>query len=410
MTLRPSSFRFTMALAGISALPPLSIDMNLPGVPGIEAAFGLGSGKGALTLSLFLFGFALAPIAGGPVADRFGRRNTLLASLLGTSLGAFGCALAPGFPSLLLCRLVQGAAAGVCLVIPLAIVRDTLQGHAARRQIARIMTIVGLAPLVAPVVGARIFLASGWRAIYAVQALFGVLLFVRMLTGFSETLPPERRLALNPRQVARGYRTVFGNRVFAGFALGNALSFACLFAYISGSPGLLLGELGLSAQAYSWVFAATSAGLLLGSFASGWLGCREVRPRRIVAWALAGMALAAGGALLLTLNGPVRLAALVPLLLTMTFCCGLLGPNAMGEALEPLGRVAGTAAGAVSALQMLLGAGSSALVTFLGAFCGPGVAMTLVMTLAVLLGIAALTAARGGGARGASGREERHAA
>jgi DHA1 family bicyclomycin/chloramphenicol resistance-like MFS transporter len=92
VTLKPSSFGFTAFLGALSALPAFSIDMNLPGVPAIERGFDASPGHGALTLSLFFVGFSIAPILGGPVADRLGRRPTLLGGLLAFTVAAIACA------------------------------------------------------------------------------------------------------------------------------------------------------------------------------------------------------------------------------------------------------------------------------------------------------------------------------
>jgi DHA1 family bicyclomycin/chloramphenicol resistance-like MFS transporter len=124
---KPHSSGFTAFLGALSALPALSIDMNLPGVPAIESSFQAAPGRGALTLSFFFMGFALAPILGGPVADRFGRRPVLLGGLFAFSVAAVACAAAPSLAALLLFRAVQGAAAGICVTLPLAIVRDLLR-------------------------------------------------------------------------------------------------------------------------------------------------------------------------------------------------------------------------------------------------------------------------------------------
>src|SRR3954447_17821640 len=102
MILKPRSFGFTAFLGALSGLPALSIDMNLPGVPAIESGFHAAPGRGALTLSFFFVGFSLAPVLGGPVADRFGRRPVLLGGLVAFTAAALACAAAPSLPALVL--------------------------------------------------------------------------------------------------------------------------------------------------------------------------------------------------------------------------------------------------------------------------------------------------------------------
>ena len=299
---KPYTFAFTVMLAGIAALPPLLTDMNLPAVPEIEQVFSAAPGQGSLTISMFMFGFALAPIIGGPVSDRFGRKRVLLTALAAISAMSLGCALTGSFQYLLFFRMLKGIACGFCMLMPLAIIRDTLQGSAVRRQYARIMFILGLAPLLAPIFGGWLMALANWRAIYAAQAAFGFLDFVVIALFYAESLPVSRRMPLHPGKLLQGFRSLFGNRRYLGHSLLVAFCFGCMFSYISGSPGLLIGKLKLSEQTYSMVFAMTAFGLMIGSYLSGWLGRKEVLPKPIIAVNLGLLTVAVFAAFFLALG------------------------------------------------------------------------------------------------------------
>lgn len=143
---------FVMLFGAICALGPLSIDMGLAGIPLMEREFSSRPGDGALTLSVFLAGFCVTPLLSGLIADRYGRRNTLLVSLALYALAALACAFSTDFVVHLLSRAMQGAAAGACVVLPFSIIRETLAGATARAYIANLTAAVGMAPLVAPMV------------------------------------------------------------------------------------------------------------------------------------------------------------------------------------------------------------------------------------------------------------------
>lgn len=389
MAIKQSSFVYTAVLAGITALPPLSIDMNLPAIPDIEAAFRVAPGQGSLTLSLFLLGFSLAPLFGGPLSDRYGRKPTLVVALLAGALAAWGCALGASFPLLLASRLIQGIACGVCILVPLAIVRDTQTGAAARRKLSSIMFVGGVAPLLAPIVGGWVLLFWGWPVIYAVQGGMSFLLLCCVAPGVAETLPAAKRNSINLAGILRGYRAIFTSPPFLACSLAQSFCFGCMFSYIAGSPGFMLGELHLSEQHYSYVFACTSCGVLLGAVVSGILGRWEVHARRIVLAALALMTLAVAAIFLLTWTRQPSLLVLVPLLFVVMGCFGLLQPSTMSEAIAPWGHMAGAASGAINALQMLVGAGVSAMVPVLTRGLEAGRAMSLSMLCAVVLAVAA---------------------
>ncbi len=382
------SLALTLFLAALAALSSLSIDMGLPSFPALEAALPGAAGRGALTLSLFMAGFAVSPLFTGPVSDRFGRRKSLLVGLAGFTTSALACALTPSFRLLLTARLVQGAAAGLCVIQPLAIVRDLLKGPDARKQIAQMAVVLGLAPLAAPLVGSVVLAWGTWRTLYLIQALIGVAVGVWTALSFGESLPADRRQPLSLRQIGRSYRAVFGNRTFLGYALVYAVGFGGLFTYISGSPSVFIGEFGMSEGAYSGIFAVTAFGLILGSLVNARLA--TVSARRILQVGL-GTGLACS-LIALTLAGAGILTAgpLVALVFVIMVTWGMVSPTTNHQAIEPLPHVAGVASGSIRSLQMVMGAGTSALFTAVAGrlIDSPSLAMTVMMTALMLVTVA----------------------
>lgn len=385
MALGRDTFAFTAFLGTLTALPPLSIDMGLPGLPAIEATFADAAGRGPLTLSLFMAGFAISPLICGPLADRFGRRAMLLDGLLLFSLAAGACALAPNFTVLLACRLLQGFAAGACAILPIAIVRDLFVHGAARQKLSQIAAVLGIAPMLAPVLGGWVMTVSDWRAIYAAQAAVGLILLVVGAIGLAESQPVENRRSLNPRQLAESYRFVLGDRSFVGYALLYACAFACMFAFISGAPSVLIGNLGLSTTSFSLLFGLTSCGVLVASLISGQLGKRQVPSRKIIAFGLLLMAASAVGALLLVPVNAVTVVSLTPLMALTIFAFGILAPSTNHEALANLPHVAGSAAGVMRCTQMVMGSFASAMIAVLEPFGHPALVMTGLMSVMAII-------------------------
>lgn len=379
MALRRDSFAFTAFLGTLTALPPLSIDMGLPGLPAIEASFADAAGRGPLTLSLFMAGFAISPLICGPLADRFGRRATLLDGLLLFSIAAGACALAPSFTVLLACRLLQGLAAGACAILPFAIVRDLFEHGKARHKLSQIAAVLGIAPIIAPVLGGWVMTVSDWRTIYATQAVVGLILLIVGGLSLEESQPVEKRRSLHPTQLIGSYRMVLTDRAFIGFAMLYAFAFACMFAFISGAPSVLIGSLGLSTTAFSLLFGLTSCGVLVASLISGRLSRRHVPSRRIIAFGLLLMIASALAALALVPSGAVTPLTLMPLMALTIFCFGILAPSTNHEALQNLPHVAGAAAGIMRCAQMVMGSFASAMIAVLEPFGHPVLAMTGLM-------------------------------
>ncbi|MDC7786144.1 multidrug effflux MFS transporter [Rhodoplanes sp. TEM] len=361
-----SSLAFTVLLSSLVALPPLSIDLGLPAFAATAADLGTGEPAVALTLSWFMLGFAAGPLVYGPVSDRFGRKPVMLAGLSLYALTSVLCAAAPTIGVLLAARLFQGLAAAAGTVLVIAAIRDLFDGIAARKKISWVMAINAIMPLTAPTIGVYTLAFGGWRAGYALMAVFGAALLAAVTLGFRESIVQRNRDALAPRQLVAGYREVLTHPVSLKASLLNAACFGVLFAYISGSSIVFIGFMGLSAAAYGYVFAVPVTGAIGGTLLNGALLGRGVAPVTLVR---AGLALMTGAATLLVvaLAGPLagRLVPIVALLFVSAFSVGLVGPNVSYAAMRDLPHRAGVASAVLTSAQMVVGALSSAIVAAL---------------------------------------------
>lgn len=364
MEIKKDSFAFTLFLGGLGALPPLSIDMNLPAIP--LAAQGLHTTESitTLTLSLFLLGFALAPVACGPLADRFGRRPVLIVGALIFALAGASCAIAPTIEFLLAVRLLQGVGAGACSVLAMAIVRDLFEGNEARARLSYVSIVRSVAPMVAPTIGVTILRFASWRSIFVFLAIAGVLLFAVVFFGFKESAPQERQ-PLTLDSLVSNYKHVFMHPISCGYAAINALMFGSVFAYVSNSPLLIIKAMHVPAPLFGYIFAGTAFGITTGAFVNGKLSTRAVPHKVPLVWGLVLAGLCTFCNLLLTLAGLTNIYTLVPLVFLSVFSIGLAGPNAAHGCLQPMPKIAGIASAVMAFVQMVIGAGSSALVAFL---------------------------------------------
>jgi MFS transporter, DHA1 family, multidrug resistance protein len=398
------SIRFSIFLGSISALTSLSIDMGLPAIPAIEHNFGVAAGRGGLTLSFFLAGYAVTPLAGGPLADRFGRRPVLLISLALFAAAALACAISPSFSMLLFFRLLQGCASGVATTLPLAIIRDLLQGSAARQRISEVTTVNNMMPIVAPIFGSWALMLGNWRVLFGIQAAFAMAIIGILLLEFGESLPTARRQRLHPAHVVRNYGHLLTNRTFVLYSLIYALNFACMFSFISTSPLILMQRMNMSRLAYTHFFSIIATGTVLGSFSSGILN-RWKRPvRGIITFGLLLMVSASVVGAALQIGHVHRpIAILLPAFLTL-FGFGLTGPAITLAALERLPHLAGSGSGAQRSILMISGSGASG---FLAAYCARNlihaeVAATLTMAATSLASLMLYLLALRGGRRAAA--------
>ncbi len=356
MALNVHGWGFTALLGGLSAIPALATDMALPSVGLVQADFGASSAQAASSIAVFLVGFSTAPLAVGPLADRFGRKPVLLAGLALFTLAAIGCALAPSIVVLIVSRIVQGAGAGTVAVLPRAIIRDVFEGRQARLQLAAVSVVFSAAPLIGPTLGAGLLAIGPWRLIYAALAALGVVLGALVLVMLVESHDAGMRRSLTPATIAAGYRRALTNRMCAGFSLVNGLVFAGLFAYVNVSPLLFIDGYGVTAAGFGGLFAMTASGVVAGSLINNWLLRRHATPRAVLDAALTLATAAALTVLAASLGGrPSLIFLIAPTMLYIT-AFGLIVPNAVHEAIHPLPEIAGVASAVLVSAQMLCGA------------------------------------------------------
>jgi MFS transporter, DHA1 family, multidrug resistance protein len=359
--LRPHSPALTLLLAALVTLAAFSTDMGLPVLGETAASLGVSPATAALTLSVFMAGFALGPLVSGPVSDRHGRRPVLLVACTAFALfGALG-AFAGSLGALLTWRFLMGAAAGACQGIVLAVVRDLFTGAEARARQSYVNLAAGVAPIIAPTLGVWVAAVGGWRAIYGVLAAGGVALLLAVGLRFGESSPRRAQTPLTVRGTLRNYVRVLRHPVSLGYALVVALCFGCLFAYVSGSSLVLIGLLGVSPRAYGLLFASTAFGLMVGSYANARLTRRGVSHTLLLSVGLGTVVASALTLLALAAAGALRAWLLVPLIVVSHVGQAIQRANAAQGALEPMPEMAGVASAVLTSLQMLVGAGASAI-------------------------------------------------
>jgi len=346
----------------MTAVTALSIDMSLPAQPTLARAFGVSEATAQLTLSLFLIGFAVAQILTGYLSDLIGRRRIMTAGLAVFTIAGVACAVSPTIEVLLVCRVLQGVGAAAAPVVARAMVRDTQPGGQAARLLSSMLAALAIAPMVAPVIGGALLSAFGWRAIFVMLALCGLVLLVLAATTLTETLPPERRTS---HGLVRNYRTFLATPGTRLPMLVSCASFAGQFAYISDSPFVLIEGYGVPASHYGFYFGATALALMVGSLGGGRMLFAGRSPRVMV---VLGATLLLAGGLLVVAGTHLPLGVpgfLVPMLVYFVGI-GLASPSATALAMEPAPQLAGTASAMLGSLSMLAGAASGYVTTRLG--------------------------------------------
>jgi MFS transporter, DHA1 family, multidrug resistance protein len=368
----------TLVLGGLTALPPLSMDMYLPALPQVTGALHAPAATVQLTLTACLAGMALGQLVVGPLSDRWGRRRPLLAGMVVYVLATAVCAFAPTAGMLIGFRLVQGLAGAAGIVIARAVVRDLYDGVEMARFFSTLMLISGVAPIVAPVVGGQILRLTDWRGVFVVCTVIGALLTAVVWRRLHETLPPENRQAGALSGTFGSMRALLADRVFSGYVLAGSFSFAALFTYVSASPFVVQDVYGASPQTFSLLFGLNSVGIVAVGQLNGKVLVGRVDMDKILAVGLVLITASSVALVLLTTGalGTATLPEIAAALFALMASMGLVLPTTNTLALLCTRRAAGSASALIGTSSFLVGA----LISPLGGIAGDGTAVPMAIT------------------------------
>ncbi len=376
----------TLIVAVMSMIGPLTIDTYLPSFPAIEAEYGVSRALLSQSLAFYLVAYAVSTLLLGPLADRLGRRQVILGTLLFYIGASVGCAMAADYGTFLWFRLLQGAAAGGGLVAGRAMIRDVYNPQDAQRAMAQVMMLFAVAPAVAPVIGGWLEVTFGWHSVFYFLAAFSGLIFLLVLARVPETLAPALRQSFHPVHVARVYGRSLVHRRFLSLVFIVSCYFGGMFLYIAGAPTVVFDFLQLDTGDFGVLFMPMVGGMMCGAWLSGRLA-HSWPVERTVTLALTIMTL---GTVLNTAQAqwltPMVVTAVAPLVF-YTFGIGMAMPAMTVLSLDCFPNNRGSATAVQGFVQMLGNAMLASLAVPLLSF-QPGhlaLGQLLLMTIAAAL-------------------------
>jgi DHA1 family bicyclomycin/chloramphenicol resistance-like MFS transporter len=335
------------------ALQPLSTDVYLASLPHLVDYFDVSRAAVQQTLSLFVIGFAAAQMVVGPLSDRYGRRPVLLGGLALYVIASIVCAAAGSIAALIVGRILQAIGCCTSVVIARAVVSDAYAQEDGARVLARASSFMALVPLLGPIIGSWLQVTFGWRASFVLFTAVGLTVTVLAWSRLHETHAYRNKDALQIGALVRAHQQILRAPVFWAYTLPGALSYASIFVFISGASFALIDVLDMPTQYFGYAWAVSVCGYLAGTMI-----CR----RLLGAWGIArtlsfGTTVAAIAGVLFALAiwaGLWHWAIVVGGQFLVMFGHGINFPCAQAGAVSPFSRQAGTAAGLLGTVTMLV--------------------------------------------------------
>ncbi len=383
---RPVTKNLPALLGFLIAIGPVSTDMYLPAFPDIARDLGSAAAP-QYSLAAYFTGLAIGQMTMGALSDRLGRRGPLLAGLLIYTLATIGCLVSWDMRSLVVFRFLSALGAAAGTILPRAMVRDLADGPAAAKLLSKLMLVMGVAPITAPMLGAIVVSFASWRMIFGICALYGLIALVLTWFYLPDTLPLARRTRLGMGAVLVRYAGIARERAFITHATVGMFNAAALFAYLAATPQIFINLYGWHVVGYALLFGFNSIAYIGFSQINPWLASRYgIAP--VINMAVLSLLGACALLAVLALH-PLGALPIAGGLLLCEAGFGLLTPNALVGAMSRHQAHAGSASALFGTLQYTGGALAGLLVGVLAD--GTAKPMAFVM-LACALG--ALLAAR----------------
>ena len=346
---------FVALMASLTALVALSIDMVLPSLPAIGVSLGVArANDNQLVVSLLFLGFGIGQFFYGPFSDTAGRKPAAFLGLLVFTAGCSLALLSQTFPMMLAGRLLQGIGVAGPRTITIALIRDRFEG----REMARVMSLVTavfiLVPIIAPALGQALLGMFGWRSIFVVYLVMGLITSIWFGLRQEETLPAPRRIPFSVARVASAVRQVVTSRVAVGYTVAAGFVFGAFLGYLTSAQQILQEEYALGAR-FPLYFSMLAVAIGGASLANARLVLRYgMRPlSRLALWGILALSIAFT-IFSVVAGGHPPLAMLMAYLMASFFGIGLLFGNLTTMAMQPLGAIAGTGSAVVGATSMLI--------------------------------------------------------
>ncbi|PHS69683.1 MAG: multidrug transporter [Methylophaga sp.] len=368
-------------LAALIALTPLAVDAYLPAMPVMATYFSTSIHNIELSLSLFLAGFSLGQLVGGPFSDHFGRRHTIFSGLLIFAIGTIGIIFSASIADLLSFRGLQAFGGGIAIVNCSAIIRDISSGKDSARNLSHMALMMMMAPLFAPIIGVLLLQINGWHSIFVFLLVYAVLIAFFIYRNVPET----RQIHQDRPNVLRRYLSVLIHRHALGYLFALSCASGGMFAFITSSPSVYMGYFEVSETFYPLLFGANIISMVIMNRLNVHL-LPYFEPSTLLS--LGQLIQLSSGLILLghiSLSNTPSLPVVTGLIMLFIGSQSFIVANATSSAIEFFPNNSGTATALLGASAFATGAVTGSLVSLLGD--GTPLPMAMVMAGCAILGL-----------------------
>jgi DHA1 family bicyclomycin/chloramphenicol resistance-like MFS transporter len=324
----------------------MGVDTYLPSIPQIATYFDVDIHKVELSLSIFLSGFALGQVFGGPISDRYGRRVSSIIGLLGYAFFSFLIIFSSSIYELWIYRFLEAFFGGITVVNAAAAVRDRFHGEEAAKVFSLIGLVRSLAPLLAPVFGAIIIHFFPWEGVFVFLGIYALVAAFLVYKDLPESFTKSSQ------SIIASYKSVLSNTNALKVMLVLAISFGGFFIIIAKTSFIYIGHFGISTDFFPLFFGVNFIAMMFMIKLNVSL-LKKYNIKRLTKNAILVQIIAS--VLFLQLYKDPSIVVVVALIGVYMSMMAFIFGNAMAMALEHFSKNAGVASGIIGVMQFGVG-------------------------------------------------------
>lgn len=349
---------FIVILSGLMAFTSLSIDIYLPAMPAIGRDL---QGDAELTIVGFLIGFALAQLFWGAISDKIGRKIPLFIGIVLFIIGSIGCALSTSMYELLGWRVFQAFGACIGPMLSRAMIRDLYSREAAAKMLSTLAIVMAIAPIVGPMIGGYLLIWYSWHSIFWFLVGIGIIM-LGLILFLPETHPVERRSRRSLAATYVNYWILLNHKGFMKYTLCVSFFYMAIYAFLTASPYVYIDVFGVPAEYFGYLFAFNIIGVMVLSAINRRI-VNVIRLERLLRYATLFSAFCVIIVMALMVAGFVSLSLIVIGCFLFFSMNGIIAAVTNALALDKAGRIAGSGAALLGAMQYGSGIVPSLLLT-----------------------------------------------
>ncbi|MFY9105674.1 multidrug effflux MFS transporter [Aliarcobacter cryaerophilus] len=331
----------------LSSVAPMGVDTYLPSIPEIAKYFDVNIHKVELSLSIFLIGFAIGQIFGGPISDRYGRRVGSIVGLLGYALFSFLIIFSSSIYELWIYRFLEAFFGGITVVNATAAVRDRFSGQEAAKVFSLIGMVRSLAPLLAPVFGAAIIHFFPWEGIFVFLTIYALIVAFFIYKDLPESFTYTKQ------NIIESYKLVLTHKKAMKSMLVLAISFGAFFIIIAKTSYIYIEYFGIKTD-YFPLFFGINFIILIAMIKVNVNLLKTYEAKNIAKYAT--LIQFCVGIIFLLIHKDMNLILTVIIIASYMSMMAFIFGNCMSLAIEHFSKNAGVASGVIGVLQFGLGA------------------------------------------------------